>query len=70
MASPYKHRVRCIEAHNVEIAADKLMDNAGRELVAVPARSFFYPLGHEGGFRTKAARDAFLKANPGKWEAV
>lgn len=70
MATPYKYRVRCIEAHTKEIPANTLVDHHGNELCAVSASSFTYALGHESGFRTKADRAAFLKANPGKWEAL
>lgn len=70
MATPYKYRVRCTVSHTVDIPADNMVDQRGNVLCAVPARSFSYAAGHESGFRTKAARDAFLKANAGKWEAV
>lgn len=66
----YRHRVRCIEAHSVIIPADKMIDQHGNVLCEVPSREIYYPYGHESGFRTKSARDVFLKANPDKWEAA
>jgi len=69
--SIYKYKVRCIEAHTVEIPASTLVDQNGIELCSVPARSFFYPYAHESGFRTAKARADFLKlASPGKWQSV
>jgi hypothetical protein len=66
----YKYRVRCIEAYTVEVKADKLVSQSGAVLAEVPGYSFNYEEGHESGFSTKSALNAFLKANPGKWVAI
>lgn len=66
----YKYRVRCIAAYTQQIPASSLVDTGGNELCSVPAREFFYPAGHESGFRTKKDRDHFLKLNPDNWVAL